>query len=87
MTARAPADSEEAAWHLAVDQGQCIGSGMCVALVPDHFALPGNTALVLPGAADNSPDATLLDAADSCPVLAITVTDRATGRTIGPRPA
>ncbi|WP_324604306.1 ferredoxin [Streptomyces sp. NRRL F-5126] len=73
-------------WHIAVDQGQCIGSGMCVALLPKRFVLPGDAARVLPGAADGAPDEALLDAADSCPVLAITVTDRATGRLVGPRP-
>ncbi|MBP0457962.1 ferredoxin [Streptomyces bomunensis] len=59
---------------------------MCVALLPKRFVLPGDAARVLPGAADGVPDEALLDAADSCPALAITVTDRATGRIVGPRP-
>jgi ferredoxin len=88
VTASAPGSGRggEGAWHLDVDRDLCIGSGMCVALVPGRFALPGSTAELLPGAADGGPEATLLDAADSCPVLAITVTERATGRVLGPRP-
>jgi ferredoxin len=81
-----PGGGTEPAWHLDVDREQCIGSGMCVALVPDRFVLPGDAAELRPGAADSGPDGTLLDAADSCPVLAITVTERSTGRVLGPRP-
>jgi ferredoxin len=85
VTAPAPGGPERG-WHLDVDPDLCIGSGMCVALLPGRFALPGNAAELLPGAADSPPDALLLDAADSCPVLAITVTERATGAVLGPRP-
>jgi ferredoxin len=54
--------------------------------VPEGFVLPGNSARVRPGAPGSDPDDLLLDAADSCPVLAITVTERTTGRVLGPRP-
>lgn len=71
------------AWSLAVDRDQCMGSGMCAALAPELFRLDagGRAEPVLrevPG------DDRALDAADSCPALAITVRD-GTG-TLGPRP-
>ena len=59
-------------WHLEVDGKECIASGMCAALAPGHFELTGPHAR--PITADVPPEDLLLDAADSCPVLAITVT-------------
>lgn len=73
-------------WHLDLDAHSCIGSGMCAALAPERFALDSATANVVPGAEDAEPTEVLLDAADSCPVAAITVTDAASGTVIGPRP-
>jgi ferredoxin len=69
-------------WHIEVDARTCIGSGMCAALAPQWFALEGDHATAL--VSDAEPDEILLDAADSCPVMAITVTDG--GVEIGPRP-
>jgi ferredoxin len=73
-------------WHLEVDEHACIGSGMCVALAPERFALDRATANVVPGAEDSEPQEVLLDAADSCPAEAITVTDASSGKVLGPRP-
>ncbi|MET9484459.1 ferredoxin [Streptomyces sp. NPDC006638] len=73
-------------WHLEVDEHACIGSGMCAALAPDRFELDSATASVVPGAAEAEPAEVLLDAADSCPAVAITVTDIASGAVLGPRP-
>jgi len=69
-------------WKVGVDPGACIGSGMCAALVPEWFTLNGPHATVT--AEDAAPDEILLDAADSCPAGAITVTEN--GVEIGPRP-
>ncbi|GAA2408317.1 hypothetical protein GCM10010420_40720 [Streptomyces glaucosporus] len=69
-------------WHIEVDQGACIGSGMCAALAPDLFALEGTAAEVV--RAETEPEERVLDAADSCPALAIRVTG-AEG-VVGPRP-
>jgi ferredoxin len=69
-------------WHIEVDAQTCIGSGMCAALAPQWFALEGDHARALVSAVE--PDEILLDAADSCPAMAITVTDG--GVEIGPRP-
>lgn len=69
-------------WHIEVDGQTCIGSGMCAALAPDLFALDGEYAHPL---ADNvDPAEVVLDVADSCPVMAITVTEGE--EVVGPRP-
>ncbi|MFJ4920993.1 ferredoxin [Streptomyces sp. NPDC088725] len=73
-------------WHLEVDDSACIGSGMCAALAPQRFALESATANVVPGQAEAEPSEVLLDAADSCPMTAITVTDTSSGTVVGPRP-
>lgn len=69
-------------WRIEVDQEACIGSGMCAALAPDLFVLEGTRAeAVLP---ETDPEERVLDAADSCPVLAIRVSGPE--GVVGPRP-
>ncbi|SDD85555.1 ferredoxin [Actinokineospora iranica] len=60
-------------WKLGVDAGRCMASGVCVATAPDHFELNGTAATVR--ATDIDPDENVLDAAESCPALAISVTE------------
>ena len=69
-------------WHVEIDEHTCIGSGMCASLLPEVFVLDGAVAHPVNPSVDA--DETVLDAADSCPAMAITVTDG--GREIGPRP-
>ncbi|MFE7122708.1 ferredoxin [Streptomyces sp. NPDC057617] len=69
-------------WHVAVDGQRCIASGMCAGMAPEFFALDDDRARALADRID--PDETVLDAADSCPASAITVTEG--DREIGPRP-
>ncbi|MDA5285010.1 ferredoxin [Streptomyces sp. Isolate_45] len=69
-------------WNLDVDPDVCIGSGVCAALASDRFTLDG--VLARPVTSSVEPDETLLDAADTCPAMAITVSER--GAVIGPRP-
>ncbi|RLU82306.1 cytochrome [Streptomyces griseocarneus] len=69
-------------WHVTVDRGRCMGSGICAALAPELFELDGERSRALN--AEIPPGETALDAADSCPALAITITDGA--ETVGPRP-
>ncbi len=69
-------------WRVAVDPGLCMGSGMCAALAPDLFRLEGSHAEAVRG--ETPEDERALDAADSCPALAIVVRDGE--RTVGPRP-
>ncbi|WP_374684330.1 ferredoxin [Streptomyces sp. ODS05-4] len=68
-------------WTAEIDRGQCMGSGMCAGLAPDLFRLDGDTAE--PVRRDIAEDERALDAADSCPALAIVVRDGP--RTVGPR--
>jgi ferredoxin len=69
-------------WHVEIDEHTCIGSGMCAGLLPEVFVLDGLVAR--PVRESVEPDETVLDAADSCPAMAILVTDG--GEEIGPRP-
>ncbi|GAA1198931.1 hypothetical protein GCM10009654_64460 [Streptomyces hebeiensis] len=69
-------------WRLAVDAQRCMGSGICAGVAPDHFVLDDDTSR--PVAGSTAPDELVLDAADSCPAMAIAVFDGA--REIGPRP-
>jgi ferredoxin len=69
-------------WKIDVDAGSCIASGMCAALAPATFTLNGPHAVATAGEVE--PDEVLLDAADSCPAAAITITEA--GAEIGPRP-
>jgi ferredoxin len=70
-------------WLLEVDQGMCIGSGMCVGLVPAAFELT-STRQSSPKAAEVDADDAVLEAAENCPVEAITITDAVTAAAIFP---
>jgi len=69
-------------WKVEVDGDACIGSGMCASLLPSAFTLDGAVARAVSDTVE--PDETVLDAADSCPAMAITVRDGA--EVVGPRP-
>ncbi|MER6545740.1 ferredoxin [Streptomyces sp. NPDC001118] len=70
-------------WQLHIASDRCIGSGMCAGAAPDLFALDDDHARpVNEHIAEN--DDRALEAADICPMLAITVRD-ADGKEIGPR--
>jgi ferredoxin len=58
-------------WNVRVDPQLCQSSGMCAGSVPEIFALDGEHARVR--AESVEPDERVLDAADICPALAITV--------------
>ncbi|MFE5325093.1 ferredoxin [Embleya sp. NPDC056575] len=68
-------------WRTTVDRDRCMGSGVCVALAASLFVLDDERAR--PPTEHVAPNETVLDAADSCPARAITVTEN--GRVIGPR--
>ncbi len=70
-------------WKVAVDPETCMASGVCVAARPDLFRLDTESAAMITPNAE--PDEDLLDLADTCPAMAITVVD-ADGVEIGPRP-
>jgi len=68
-------------WLVAVDQGTCIGSAVCVGTAPARFALDERQRSS-PLAADIAPDEAVRDAAASCPVEAISLVDADTGEPV-----
>jgi ferredoxin len=69
-------------WRIEIDGETCIGSGICAGSAPDHFALVDGVSCAR--AAEVEPADEVLDAAESCPVEAIAVTDAATGEVLAP---
>ncbi|MDG4823259.1 ferredoxin [Asanoa sp. WMMD1127] len=64
-------------WNVEVSP-ECIGSGVCAGTAPRHFTL-GPDGRSRPLATPTAPDEAILDAAVSCPMEAIAVTDSDTG--------
>ncbi|WP_430503104.1 ferredoxin [Micromonospora trifolii] len=71
------------AWRIDVDARRCIGTSICAGTAPEHFRLVGG--LSAPLADVVAPAEVILDAADSCPVEAITVHDTTDDRLIAPQ--
>lgn len=69
-------------WRLDVDRGTCIGSGVCVGNAPNFFRFVDDKSQ--PVAERVERDEAVIDAAESCPVEAITVTDVESGDVIAP---
>lgn len=70
-------------WRVEIDRSVCIGSGMCIGCAPDDFTLDaGRKSYPVREVADSSE--AIMDAAESCPVEAITVVDAETGETVFP---
>ncbi|MFE3329371.1 ferredoxin [Streptomyces sp. NPDC059176] len=70
-------------WHVEVDRGVCIGSGMCVSHSPGGFTLD-SARQSHPSASDTDADEEILTAAESCPVEAITITLADSGGAVFP---
>ncbi|MEV3853305.1 ferredoxin [Streptomyces sp. NPDC050095] len=70
-------------WHVEVDRGVCIGSGMCVNNAPGAFSLD---AARQSHPADPETDANeeVLAAAEGCPVEAIMITLLGSGEPVFP---
>ena len=70
---------------VTVNKTRCISSGDCVETAPAVFQLDADekSDVVNPSGA---PEATILAAARSCPVKAITVVNEETGEQLFPRP-
>ena len=69
-------------WRLHVDPTRCIGSGICAGVAPQHFVLVDG--LSRPVAERIAADESVLDAAESCPLEAIVVSDLDNLRRIAP---
>jgi ferredoxin len=66
-------------YRITIDQAACSAHGDCAAIVPQAFAV-AEVATVIGTASDEL----VLEAAEACPALAITVTDADTGQVIFP---
>ncbi len=87
MTA-APARSADGAFAdgafvVRVDRGRCVGSGVCAATAPADLAL-GRDGLAYPLRPGSDDGAELTEAAELCPVEAITVLSARDGRQVAP---
>ncbi|MGK5671395.1 ferredoxin [Micromonospora sp. URMC 106] len=71
-------------WRVHVDTTRCIGSGICAGTAPGHFVLVDG--LSRPLAERVTPDDVLIDAADSCPMEAVIVSEVDSLRRIAPEP-
>ncbi|MDL4816307.1 ferredoxin [Actinomadura opuntiae] len=69
-------------WLVEVDGRTCIGSGICAGTAPDHFAVVDGTSR--PTRPETEPSDRALDAAESCPVEAITIRAKETGEVLAP---
>lgn len=70
------------AWRVTVDPTRCIGSGICAGAAPEHFVLVDG--LSCPQEELIEPTDRVIDAAESCPMEAIRVSDVETERQIAP---
>jgi ferredoxin len=70
-------------WHVEVDRSLCIGSAQCVGHAPHGFRL--DTARQShPVPADTDATEAVLEAAETCPVEAITITLLGSGEAVFP---
>lgn len=68
-------------WRVTVDTGLCISSGMCLATAPGRFRFD-QSQHSSPVRTLTEPDDQVRDAAVSCPVEAIDLTDADTGQPV-----
>lgn len=61
---------------MRIDRDLCIGAATCIALAPKAWALDDEAKAIILDTASEESDEALLDAAKSCPVLAIFITDQ-----------
>ena len=69
--------------NIVVDHNVCVGNAMCETYATNTFALNDDrqSTVVNP---DGDPEELVLEAAENCPVSAITVTDAETGEQLFP---
>ncbi|MBM7167355.1 ferredoxin [Streptomyces sp. G44] len=70
-------------WHVEVDRSVCIGSGMCVSTAPGAFTLD-IARQSRPAEPERDADERVLEAAECCPVEAITLTLAGSGEAVFP---
>ena len=60
---------------MRIDRNLCIGAATCVALAPKAWALDDEAKAIILDTCEEESDEMLVEAARSCPVLAIFITD------------
>jgi ferredoxin len=69
--------------HIRVDHNKCVGNAMCTTIAPQVFALKDNRQSEAVNPAGDTEEH-ILEAAENCPVSAITVEDAATRERLFP---
>jgi len=59
-----------------VDPDTCIGCALCIQLCPDVFKMEGDKAIVTVAAVPKEVEGACKEAADGCPVTAITIDEK-----------
>jgi len=62
---------------MRIDRDLCIGAATCIALAPKAWALDDEAKAIILDTSEEESDEALLEAAKSCPVMAIIITDEA----------
>lgn len=65
--------------HVQIDHDACLAHGDCAVVAPDVFVVDDTARVV-----GDAPDDLLVAAAQSCPSVAIVLTDAATGEQVYP---
>ncbi|NUP54187.1 MAG: ferredoxin [Catenulispora sp.] len=73
----------ETTWSVTVDKDLCIGSGGCVLRAPEAFELDA-ARQSCPRVEVMAASDEVLDAAENCPVEAITIVEEGTGTVVFP---
>ncbi|MFC1647073.1 ferredoxin [Patescibacteria group bacterium] len=68
---------------MKIDRDMCIGAATCIAIAPKAWELDDEAKAVILDTASDHTDEELLNAAKSCPVMAIFITDD-TGKQLFP---
>jgi len=66
-----------------IDRNLCIGAATCIALAPKAFALDDEAKAILLDTCEEDSNEAIIEAAKSCPVMAILIEDEA-GKKIYP---
>lgn len=60
---------------MRIDRDLCIGAATCIALAPKAWALDDEAKAIILDTSEEETDESLMEAAKSCPVMAIFITD------------
>ncbi len=60
---------------MRIDRNLCIGAATCVAIAPKAWSLDDEAKAIILDSCEGETDEMLLEAAKSCPVMAIIITD------------